>query len=123
VLITRRTEVPKEEVPDPLEGWQIVHSDDFWHLFVVTEEQCELLSIPDDEVFAVRIPGQAPASAEDDTPLLERINRMMVESSTKQDMHPKTTWRRVVLMLLAFALVVVQMGIYFWIVPRVVVGA
>jgi hypothetical protein len=48
-----------EGIRNPVEGWLIAHSDGFWHLFVVVEKQPEFLSVPDDQVLAVRIPRES----------------------------------------------------------------
>jgi hypothetical protein len=42
----------------PLEGHLVAHSDGFWHLFVGTEEQHELLSVPDSEALSVYTLGE-----------------------------------------------------------------
>jgi hypothetical protein len=51
---------PAEGVPEPTEGWLVAHSDWFWQHFVVTNEQHELLAVPDNDVAVVRILEKPP---------------------------------------------------------------
>jgi hypothetical protein len=59
VRITKRSEVAPLQLPDPLEGLLVTHSDGFWHLF---DENNELLSVPDDKVLVVRMGPEEAAS-------------------------------------------------------------
>jgi len=51
VTITVQSDTAMKEHPNPIEGRLVTHRDMFWHLFT---EKNELLSIPDDQVLAVR---------------------------------------------------------------------
>jgi MFS family permease len=59
----------REVIPPPLQGHLVSHSDGFWHLFDVNNA---LLSIPDDQVLAVRIMEDAqPPPVEEEAPTEE----------------------------------------------------
>jgi hypothetical protein len=55
VRIDKRAEDSTDGVGESLKGRLVAHSDGFWHFF---DENNTLLSIPDDKVSRVQIPGQ-----------------------------------------------------------------
>jgi hypothetical protein len=65
VVITTPPDIATKDIPNPLEGWLVAHSDGFWHLFVIAKEGRELLSIPDDKVLVVRMLAEEAATSED----------------------------------------------------------
>jgi hypothetical protein len=85
VPVTARPDgTPAEGVPEPTEGWLVAHSDWFWQHFVVTNEQHELLAVPDTDVAVVRILEKPPQRTK---PFVMRM--VGEEASSASETKPK----------------------------------
>jgi hypothetical protein len=83
--ITNRPDgTPAGGVPEATEGWLVAHSDGFWQLFVVANEQHELLAVPDNDVAVARILEKPPQRTK---PFVMRM--VGEEASSASETKPK----------------------------------